>query len=480
MSPPPAVSRSSADLPPGTLLAGFRVERVIGRGSRATVYEATQLSLDRRVALKVMGERALADRVRRLTWPEHRGAVGLFGVGDSPHGPWLAMQLVSGGTLEARRAPLDAVEAALAQAHAAGIVHGDVSARNVLVEDGRAYLSDFGLAGDGVSAEDDDAALAELVRDRSARAPSRRRAVPAAAIAIAGVALAGVVVLLSGGLSRDDGAGVPPEAPTGTRSIGSDLAPGDIASVDCNGRGPSGSSLACTISQRELGGRAIVAPRAGTITSWAVRGARGTLALQVLRERNGRSVQIEKTAEETVAGPAVHVARSHVVVAAGDRVALEVAPGTAVGIRRTGARASTDRWFGPLVRPARRPERPPGTGLDRELLLRVDLRPGVAPIARLRGASAAGAPAGLRVAARTVAVGRGEVRTVAVVVLGAGVAIDLLDGTRRLARAPMAGADGRGQLVAVNARRGAVRVRWRNPGGGEVDPRFAVTASALR
>src|SRR4051795_6415551 len=126
-------SSSSADLPAGSVIAGFRLERVIGRGSRATVYEATQLSLDRRVALKVMHDGDLAERVRRLEWPEHPGAVSLFGAGDSEHGPWLAMRLLPGDTLETRAAPLDRVAAALDCAHAAGIVHGDVTARNVLV-----------------------------------------------------------------------------------------------------------------------------------------------------------------------------------------------------------------------------------------------------------------------------------------------------------------------------------------------------------
>ena len=101
-------------LPAGTLIAGFRIDRLIGRGSRATVYEATQLSLNRRVALKVMDDRALVDRVRRLTWPEHPGSVSLFAAGDSEHGPWLAMRLVPGGrTLATSRARLDEATAAL-------------------------------------------------------------------------------------------------------------------------------------------------------------------------------------------------------------------------------------------------------------------------------------------------------------------------------------------------------------------------------
>jgi hypothetical protein len=144
------------------------------------------------------------------------------------------------------------------------------------------------------------------------------------------------------------------------------------------GRSPSGASLACTFSQRELSGRPIVAPVDGTITSWAVRGARGTLALQVLRGRGSRLVQVDRSRDEAIPGTDVHVARSDLTVAAGDRLALEVFPTATVGIRRSGPRATVDRWFGPLLEPARLPERPAGAGLDHELLLRVDIRPAVA------------------------------------------------------------------------------------------------------
>jgi hypothetical protein len=163
-------------------------------------------------------------------------------------------------------------------------------------------------------------------------------------------------------------------------------------------------------------------------------------------------------------------------------VALEVAPATAIGIRRGGPRASTERWFGPLLRPPRAPERPAGTGLDHELLLRVDISPeaGVSPVPALRGRRAARAQRGRRIATRTIAVGKGGVRTVRVVALGGAVAVDVFDGRRRLARAPVPGADGRGQLVAFRGEAGAVRVRWRNPDGKERSSRFTVTSNGLR
>lgn len=358
----------------GTVIAGFRLDRVIGRGTRATVYEATQISLDRRVALKVMHDRTMADRVRRLSWPEHPGAVSLFAVGDSDHGPWLAMRLMSGETLETRRASLNAVAAALAQAHAARIVHGDVTARNVLVEGGRGYLSDFGLAPGDATPEDDCARLAELTRSRAPRGPRRRALGVVAAVAALAV-VAGAVARATGDRRAGDSRVDPPLVPAGVRSIGSDLAPGAVESIGCDGRAPSGASLACTISQRQLAGRPVVVPVDGTVTSWAVRGARGTMALQVLRGRGSRLVQVGRSGDEAVPGADLHVVQTNLAVTAGDRVGLEVFPTATVGIRRSGPRASTDRWFGPLLEPARPPERPAGTGLDAELLLRIDITP---------------------------------------------------------------------------------------------------------
>jgi hypothetical protein len=363
--------KPSSELPPGTQIAGFRVERVIGQGSRATVYEATQLSLNRRVALKVMHDPDAAERVRRLSWPEHGGAVSLYGVGDSEYGPWLAMRLVSGGTLVTARASLDDAAAALEAAHAEGVVHGDVSARNVLVENGRGYLSDFGLVDGEITAEDDRAAMERLQRERAPRhLPRAALAVVAFALVVAGV---GVGLAVRG---DDERMTEVPAAPEGTRAVGSDLAPGDIDGVDCMGRAPDGSSRACTVSQRTLGGDPVVVPVDGTIKSWAVRGARGTLAIQVLRGEGNELVQATKSGDEVVPDGNVHLFETDLPVREGDRIALSVAPGAAIGVRPGGSRDDAlDRWFGPLLEPARPPESPAGTGLDRELLLRADVTP---------------------------------------------------------------------------------------------------------
>lgn len=477
-------SPASADRPPGTTIAGYRLERVIGRGSRATVYAATQVALDRRVAFKLLHDRSLAERVRRIEWPEHPGAVDLFGAGDSEHGPWLAMRLLPGETLATHPAPLDQVAAALAHAHAAGIVHGDVTAANVLVADGRAYLTDFGLAAQAATDAEDDAALARLVREQPATHRRRRGSV----LVVAGLAATLAIVLaavLASSASHSNGpaaatAAAPPVT-AGTTAIGSDLAPGASATVDCSGSPPSGASRACGVSQLTLAGRAIVVPFDGTIVAWAVRAARGTVALQVLRERDGRLVAVDRTGDELVRGPAPRVFRTDLAVAAGDRVALELTPGAAVGIRSGAAGTSTERWFGALRDIPLAPDEGAGSGFDHELLLRIDVSRHVrtASTAPLRGRLAADAWPGFVLASRDVAVGGGAERTVAVVSLGGSVAIDLFDGTRRLARTPIAGADGRGRLDRFTTAAGTVRVRWQNPSGQRLDRAYTVTASAV-
>jgi predicted Ser/Thr protein kinase len=161
----------------GTILNGYRVERVLGAGGMGVVYEATQLSLRRRVALKVLrapldADEAFASRLRRegqlQASIEHPHVLDVYEVGESDDGLFLAMRLVEdgsslaslleGGDLDARRALdlLAQAASALDAAHAAGLVHGDVKPQNILVDgEGSAYLGDFGLTragGDSLTA----------------------------------------------------------------------------------------------------------------------------------------------------------------------------------------------------------------------------------------------------------------------------------------------------------------------------------------
>jgi DNA-binding beta-propeller fold protein YncE/predicted Ser/Thr protein kinase len=149
------------------VLAGYRIDSLIARGGMGVVYRATQLALDRPVALKVIA-RELVDqegfrerflRESRLAASlDHPSVVPVYDAREEDGELIVAMRLVEGGDLrrlidrEGPLAPdravalLRQIAAALDAAHAAGIVHRDVKPHNILVDGERAYLSDFGLA----------------------------------------------------------------------------------------------------------------------------------------------------------------------------------------------------------------------------------------------------------------------------------------------------------------------------------------------
>ena len=151
----------------GTTLAGYRLDALIARGGMGVVYRATQLALERPVALKVIaGELAEDPSFRRrflresrlAARLEHPAVVPVYDAREEGGELIVAMRLIEGGDLRElieREGPLEParaigllgqVAAALDAAHAADIVHRDVKPHNVLVEGDRAYLTDFGVA----------------------------------------------------------------------------------------------------------------------------------------------------------------------------------------------------------------------------------------------------------------------------------------------------------------------------------------------
>jgi hypothetical protein len=150
----------------GTTFAGYRVEGILGQGGMGVVYEATQLSLDRTVALKLLAtnlgdDDAFRERFRRealiQAGIEHPNIVTVYEAGESDHGLFMAMRLVRGPNLkdmilsrelDAGRALriLRPISEALDTAHESGLIHRDIKPQNILVG-GRdhAYLADFGL-----------------------------------------------------------------------------------------------------------------------------------------------------------------------------------------------------------------------------------------------------------------------------------------------------------------------------------------------
>ncbi|MER6202793.1 serine/threonine-protein kinase [Streptomyces sp. NPDC001586] len=157
----------------GKQIAGYRVERLIGRGGMAVVYSAKDLRLDRTVALKLIApERARDDTFRRRFTHESRVAakidhphiVPIFEAGETDGVLYIAMRYVSGLDLRAlldREGPLPVAKAlriasqvasALDAAHEHDLVHRDVKPGNILVAAGtdsdhpeHIYLTDFGL-----------------------------------------------------------------------------------------------------------------------------------------------------------------------------------------------------------------------------------------------------------------------------------------------------------------------------------------------
>jgi hypothetical protein len=150
----------------GTIVEGYRIDGVLGEGGMGVVYRATQLSLNRTVALKVLPDALSADETFRERFRregqlqaaiDHPHIVTVYEAGDTEQGLFLAMRLVRGPTLKdeivsKRLAPdramriLVQVAQALDAAHEVGLIHRDVKPQNILVGAGdHAYLADFGL-----------------------------------------------------------------------------------------------------------------------------------------------------------------------------------------------------------------------------------------------------------------------------------------------------------------------------------------------
>ncbi|MCP4642378.1 MAG: serine/threonine protein kinase [bacterium] len=152
----------------GQTLGNFQIVMPLGKGGMGRVYLATDHTLDRQVALKVMLRRLSEDDslVRRFNREakaaaqlNHPNIVQVYAVGVQGGMPYIAMEYVQGLTLDEllrRQGRFDwhqaleiagQVAAALACAHAKGVIHRDIKPSNILLaRDRRVRVADFGLA----------------------------------------------------------------------------------------------------------------------------------------------------------------------------------------------------------------------------------------------------------------------------------------------------------------------------------------------
>jgi serine/threonine protein kinase len=140
------------DLTTGAMVADYRIVGVIARGGMGLVYEARQVSNERRVALKVIAPELSGDVTFRERF-EHESRVAIQLEHPFIDGVDLNHILASEGRLAPARAlaVVDQIAAALDAAHRLGLVHRDVKPANVMVEKLGAsrehcYVMDFGLA----------------------------------------------------------------------------------------------------------------------------------------------------------------------------------------------------------------------------------------------------------------------------------------------------------------------------------------------
>ncbi len=163
----------SQSLEPGSTFAGCRLEAVAGRGGMGVIFRATQLALQRPVALKAIAPELAADTGFRERFQreshlaasiDHPNVIPVYEAGELDETLYLIMRWVEGTDLRTllitsgRVSPgraiklLRPVASALAAAHRRGLVHRDVKPANILVarggeeDDDHVYLTDFGIA----------------------------------------------------------------------------------------------------------------------------------------------------------------------------------------------------------------------------------------------------------------------------------------------------------------------------------------------
>lgn len=149
---------------PGQKIGDFRLDAQLSQGARTLLFEATQLSLGRKVALKVLRPELSANAGARATFREngrrtamliHPGIVPVYDIAETPELIALACKLVGGASFWTLGTKVKSVSSllqtamdlflALKPAHENGLVHGNLHPGNaILTEEGTVCLTDFG------------------------------------------------------------------------------------------------------------------------------------------------------------------------------------------------------------------------------------------------------------------------------------------------------------------------------------------------
>jgi serine/threonine protein kinase/tetratricopeptide (TPR) repeat protein len=161
------VAQKQKRLSAGQVLGRYKILGALGAGGMGEVYLAEDVTLSRKVALKLLPSQFTEDpdRLRRFTQEartasalNHPNIITIHEIGEWENAPFIATEYIEGETLREqmrkRRSLLpeileigSQVAGALAAAHASGIVHRDIKPANIMVRtDGYAKVLDFGLA----------------------------------------------------------------------------------------------------------------------------------------------------------------------------------------------------------------------------------------------------------------------------------------------------------------------------------------------